>query len=353
MKRHRRIKRRMRRYVSAPLPKIIILFLIATALSAAFFFIKDADQVLKKAPSDLPEKFVFSLQDPVQEQPPEQEQPSAPEQQPEQEQPLRVTQGQLLEVAVYNADDPADIIFEQSIYDQFQWYRENGFLRGYLPTNYNVKPGVYQIRYGVKSTGTASTRQIEIVAYDYNIQYLTVDSKTEKETRSDAAYDEYDKAYTPVRNQSEATRYYSESFVLPVRGRLTTEFGESRYVNGSPTSYRHLGLDIAAPAGTEVDAVNRGKVVMACSLKLTGNTVMIDHGEGLFSVYHHLKSYSVKAGEIVKRGQKIGEVGSTGFSTGPHLHFMISYHSVNLEPGYFLVGQPITYENYREFISEQ
>jgi murein DD-endopeptidase MepM/ murein hydrolase activator NlpD len=213
-----------------------------------------------------------------------------------------------------------------------------------------VKPGIYQIKYGVKSKGTESTQEIEIAAYDYNIQYLTVDKKTEKDTRSDEAYDEYDKSYSPVRSQSEPSRYYTEGFVLPVLGRLTTEFGETRYVNGSPTSYRHLGLDIAAPAGTEVKAANRGKVVFASSLKLTGNTVMIDHGEGLFSVYHHMRKLSVRAGEIVKRGQKIGEVGSTGFSTGPHLHFMISYYSMNLEPGYFLVGQPITYENYREFI---
>ncbi len=328
-------KRRMkkRRYTfGANLPKAILLFLIVTALSATFFFAKDADRVLKKESADLPGEFVFSVQ------------PPAPEQ------PIRITQGQLLEVVVDDADDPEDIIFEQSIYDQFQWYRENGFLRGYLPTNYSVKPGVYQIRYGIKSKGTESTQEVEVAAYDYNIQYLTVDSKTEKETRSDAAYDEYDKSYTPVRNQSEPSRYYTESFVLPVKGRLTTEFGETRYVNGSPTSYRHLGLDIAAPAGTEVKAANRGKVVMAGSLKLTGNTIMIDHGEGLFSVYHHLKKITVKTGEIVERGQKIGTVGSTGFSTGPHLHFMISYHSINLEPGYFLVGQPITYENYQQFL---
>lgn len=273
---------------------------------------------------DLPEKFVFSAQ--------------------------QLTQGQLLEVAVHYADEPDDIIFEQSIYDKFRWYQEKGFLRGYLPTNYNVKPGVYQITYGVKSRGTEFTQEIVIAAYNYNIQYLAVDTKTEQETRNDAAYAEYNKYYIPVRNQSDPGRYYTEDFVLPVRGRLTTEFGETRYVNELPTSYRHLGLDIAAPEGTEVKAANRGKVVFARNLILTGNTVMIDHGEGLFSIYHHMLNLSVKAGEIAERGQKIGEVGSTGFSTGPHLHFMISYYMMNLEPGYFLVGQPITYENYQELI---
>jgi murein DD-endopeptidase MepM/ murein hydrolase activator NlpD len=262
----------------------------------------------------------------------------------------RLTQGQLLEVDVYHADNPDDILFEQSLSDDFRWYQEDGCLRGYLPTNYNSEPSFYLIRYGVKSKGTEATKEIELTAYDYHIQYLTVDSKTEAETRNDAAYDEYHKYYTPVRNQSEPFRYYTESFILPVRGRLTTEFGETRYVNDLPTSYRHLGLDIAADEGTEVKAANRGKVVLAKALTLTGNTVMIDHGEGLFSVYHHMRTISVKSGDIVERGQKIGEVGSTGFSTGPHLHFMISYYTTNLEPGYFLVGQPITYENFKGLI---
>jgi murein DD-endopeptidase MepM/ murein hydrolase activator NlpD len=182
-----------------------------------------------------------------------------------------------------------------------------------------VKPGVYPIRYVVKSEGTEFTQEIEVTEYPYHIQYLTVDKKTEQETRNDAAYEEYNKYYIPVRNESAPTRYYKDSFLLPVKGRLTTEFGETRYVNDQPTSYRHLGLDIAAPEGTEVKASNRGKVVLARPLILTGNTVMIDHGEGLFSVYHHMLNLSVKNGEVV-------------------------------EPGYFLVGQPITYENYREFI---
>ncbi|HYE67991.1 MAG TPA: M23 family metallopeptidase [Anaerovoracaceae bacterium] len=282
--------------------------------------------------ADLPVKFVFSGQ------------------QLTPEQTLKLTQGQLLEVTVFNADGPEDIVFEQSIYSKFKWYQQGSLLRGYLPTNYNVKSGLYQINYGVKSKGIEFTQEIEIAEYNYEIQYLYVDPETEEETRNDAAYAEYNKYYIPVRNQSEPTRYYTEGFILPVKGRLTTEFGETRYVNDFPTSYRHLGLDIAAEEGTEVKAANRGKVVLARSFILTGNTVMIDHGEGIFSVYHHLLNLSVKAGEMAERGQKIGEVGSTGFSTGAHLHFMISHYLVNLEPGYFLVGQPITYENYTEFL---
>ena len=349
----------MRRYKRRSVFGKVLLFFVVAALSSAFYIYRaehdhadmkadepDSGQAVSEQ-ADLPPEFMISGQPLAQPQ-----QSEAAQAQPGdgQAQPIKVTQGQLLEVTVLHAGDPSDIIFEQSIYDKFQWYKEDGFLRGYLPTNYNVKPGVYQIRYGIKSQGTEFTREIELEAYDYNIQYLTVNSKTEKETRNDAAYAEYGKYYTPVREQSEPSRYYTESFILPAKGRLTTEFGETRYVNNQPTSYRHLGLDIAAPEGTEVKAANRGKVVLARMLTLTGNTVMIDHGEGLFSIYHHMRDISVEAGEIVERGQKIGEVGSTGFATGPHLHFMISYYMVNLEPGYFLVGEPITYENYAKYI---
>ena len=106
-------------------------------------------------------------------------------------------------------------------------------------------------------------------------------------------------------------------YILPTTGRLSTEYGETRYVNGSPTSYRHSGLDIATPRGTPVYATNSGKVLLATPLILTGNTILIDHGQGIFSTYFHLNKLTVKEGEMVKNGDLIGEVGTTGFSTGP------------------------------------
>ena len=138
--------------------------------------------------------------------------------------------------------------------------------------------------------------------------------------------------------------------MLPTKGRLTTEFGESRTVNGAPTTYRHNGIDIGAPRGTEVIATNSGKVVLAYELILTGNTVIIDHGEGIFSAYDHMDTLLVAEGDFVEQSQMIGTVGTTGFSTGPHLHFMISYFDINLEPGYFLYGEPSTKENYTEIM---
>ena len=195
-------------------------------------------------------------------------------------------------------------------------------------------------------------QEIEVVAHSYHIQRLTVDPKVEKETRNDAAYAEFAKYFTPVRKQSEPNRYYTEPFIWPTSGRLTTEFGQTRYINGAPASSRHSGLDIAAPTGKVVKAANSGKVVLARRLILTGNTVVIDHGEGLFSVYYHMNGLSVKTGEIVGRGQQIGTVGSTGFSTGPHLHFTMSYYTMNIEPGFFIAGEPVTFTNYHRYLQD-
>lgn len=263
-----------------------------------------------------------------------------------------VVQGDMLEVAVRYVENPDDIIFEQSLFKGFRWYQQDGLITGYIPTNYSTKPGRYTLKCGNRKTGTEYTHEIQIVAHDYHIQHLTIDKQTEQETRNDAAYAEYAKYFTPVRQQSSPERYYSESFVWPTLGRLSTEFGQTRYVNGSPTSSRHSGLDIAAPSGTAVKATNRGRVVLAMPLILTGNTVVIDHGQGLFSVYYHLDEILISDGQMAERGQKIGTVGSTGFSTGPHLHFTMSYYAINLEPGFFVAGEPVTLTNYKRCMQE-
>ena len=86
--------------------------------------------------------------------------------------------------------------------------------------------------------------------------------------------------------------------------------------------------------------------MLAMPLIITGNSIVIDHGEGLFSVYFHLDKIFVKEGEMVTRGQLVGAVGSTGFSTGPHLHFTMSYYRFDIEPGFLLYGETITKGNY-------
>ncbi len=127
-------------------------------------------------------------------------------------------------------------------------------------------------------------------------------------------------------------RRWQESFVMPVEGRVSTEFGLERYVNGR-FSYRHRGVDIACPEGTPVKAAADGMVALAEEgFILHGTTVVLDHGQGVSTLYIHLSEISVAAGQRVIQGETIGRVGSTGVATGPHLHFAVYAHHEAVDP---------------------
>lgn len=124
-------------------------------------------------------------------------------------------------------------------------------------------------------------------------------------------------------------------FNLPVEGRLSSPFGLRRFFNGQPRR-PHSGLDIAAPKGTPIFAPARGKIINTGEYFFNGNTIFIDHGQGLITMYCHLSSTTVKTGDIVSQGQQIGTVGMTGRVTGPHLHWGVSLNNTRIEPRLFL-----------------
>ncbi|MGD8778068.1 MAG: M23 family metallopeptidase [Ignavibacteria bacterium] len=126
---------------------------------------------------------------------------------------------------------------------------------------------------------------------------------------------------------------FDNGFTRPVKGgRITGVFGSQRILNGTPKS-PHNGLDIANPRGTPVYAMADGNVIfIADTFYYAGSFVLIDHGQGLTSRYLHLSKKDVKPGDYVKKGQKIGEIGSTGRSTGPHLHWSIQWYDKRIDP---------------------
>ncbi len=126
--------------------------------------------------------------------------------------------------------------------------------------------------------------------------------------------------------------WFATDFIWPAQGIISGVFGSQRILNGEPKR-PHFGIDIAAPQGTHVVEAAGGIVAMAePDLYYTGGTVMVDHGHGVTGVYSHLASIDVEVGQIVKRGEKIGTVGSTGRSTGPHLDWRINWFKERLDP---------------------
>jgi murein DD-endopeptidase MepM/ murein hydrolase activator NlpD len=128
-----------------------------------------------------------------------------------------------------------------------------------------------------------------------------------------------------------AEREWKGSFAPPVDAEVSDAFGVERVFNGSVQS-THQGLDFRVPSGTSVAAVNDGRVVLARPLFFEGNCVVIDHGQGLLTLYLHLSKFLVKEGDEVGKGQPIGLSGGTGRATGPHLHLAVRWQGVYLDP---------------------
>jgi murein DD-endopeptidase MepM/ murein hydrolase activator NlpD len=130
-------------------------------------------------------------------------------------------------------------------------------------------------------------------------------------------------------------RLWAGSFLPPVSAAISDVFGTARVINQEVKS-RHLGLDYGVPTGTPVHAVNHGTVLLARPLFFEGNCVVLDHGQGLLSLYLHLSEFSVKEGDEVAPGQVIGLSGGTGRATGPHLHLAIRWQGVYVNPATLL-----------------
>jgi len=122
-----------------------------------------------------------------------------------------------------------------------------------------------------------------------------------------------------------------ESLSFPVSDPIGSPFGLRRILNGQPKS-PHAGVDFRSPAGTAVKATARGKVAFAGDLYYTGQTVILDHGEGFFSLYAHLQTIACGPEELLEAGAVLGTVGSTGRSTGPHLHWGVKLRGDRIDP---------------------
>lgn len=126
-----------------------------------------------------------------------------------------------------------------------------------------------------------------------------------------------------------------DRFVRPVGDPISSVFGKRRLLNGQPRA-PHSGTDFRSPAGTPVRAISSGRVALGDNLFYTGKTIVLDHGEELFSVYGHLSAITVKTGQVVAAGEILGRVGSTGRSTGPHLHLTVRLGGARVDPILFL-----------------
>ena len=173
--------------------------------------------------------------------------------------------------------------------------------------------------------------------HDYDTQRITLANRRQVEPepmdliRIEREQESIVRAFTTWSDDSPQ----SLGFDLPTTGRVSSTFGLRRFFNDEPRQ-PHSGLDIAAPEGTPIVAPAAGTVIETWDYFVNGNSVFIDHGQGLITMYNHLSRIDVAKGERLARGERIGLVGRTGRVTGPHLHWTVSLNNARVDPALFL-----------------
>jgi murein DD-endopeptidase MepM/ murein hydrolase activator NlpD len=184
-------------------------------------------------------------------------------------------------------------------------------------------------------------QSFDVEAKSYKEQRLTITNKRqvnpyEKDLdRIAAERKEMNAVFRSFALTEKQTAASRADFALPVTGPISSPFGLKRFFNDQPRN-PHSGLDIAADSGVAIAAAAPGRVAATGSYFFNGNTVLIDHGQGLITMYCHMSEIDVAVGDELQAGDKIGAVGMTGRVTGPHLHWSVSLNNTRVDPNLFL-----------------
>jgi murein DD-endopeptidase MepM/ murein hydrolase activator NlpD len=219
-------------------------------------------------------------------------------------------------------------------HDALPWNVDARTWRVLVGIDLDVKPGRYPILFDTTVAGAPAhvAHVLEVTAKAFPTRSLTVDdafvnppaTESARITREAAELERLWATWSPA-------RLWHEPFLPPVAEPANSAFGSRSVFNGQARS-PHTGADFLSPAGTPVKSPNAGRVVLAGPLYYTGNTVILDHGLGLYSLFAHFSEIDVHEGDVVTTGQILGKVGATGRVTGPHLHWAVRVNGARVDP---------------------
>ncbi len=208
-----------------------------------------------------------------------------------------------------------------------------------IGASYDVAPGNYELAINLLDPAGAlievRSETVAVSATDFPAEYLQVPTDGPNGLRPPEEVQQELNIRARVYGQVSRVKLWQGAFTLPVTGPISTAFGTGRSYNGGPISTHHSGTDFAADEGAPVSASADGRVAFAGMLTTRGNSVIIDHGLGVFTAYHHLSRIDVTDGQMVTQGQIIAAVGMTGLATGPHLHWELVVGGQNVDPVYW------------------
>ena len=246
--------------------------------------------------------------------------------------PLPVIQGNTLAITVLTSRDVAlnGTFLDWSI----PFVRQGSAYYGLIGIHAMQKSGLFPMTITATDSGgrrTSMTTSIQVLAGKFWYETISVSKELRGLLAPEIVTAERDQlagiysAFTPQ-------KYWSGLFTLPTKGNVTSVFGSRRDYVGADFNKYHEGIDFWGVTGTPVYAPADGVVVLAQPLKIRGNALIIDHGWGVYSGFYHLSQLDVKAGQQVKQGQVVARIGSTGLSTGSHLHWDVRIRDQNVDP---------------------
>jgi murein DD-endopeptidase MepM/ murein hydrolase activator NlpD len=214
--------------------------------------------------------------------------------------------------------------------------REGGDWVAFVGIALTTKPGSNVQVQAEHAGGGYEQFEIDVIPKAYALQYLKVSPDQVNLSAEHLARYERERAHLDgVLRTFTDSPPASLAMLQPAPGRRSSTFGSQRYFNGQMRN-SHAGMDIAAPEGAPVIAANAGRVIDTGDYFFQGRTIVLDHGYGFLSLYAHLRSIDTTMGKAINAGGLIGEVGSTGRVTGPHLHFSVYLNAVAVDPAFFL-----------------
>jgi hypothetical protein len=241
--------------------------------------------------------------------------------------PKKIVPGGLMVVTVKNAVGMVEGSFRGK---RLHFNPAKGVFKAVTGIDLNTEPGSYQLALSVD--GTPLARDVLIMKKRYPVQRLTLPEDMVVLSPENEARAERDQRKMASIWPVDSLRVWSGRFIDPLPGKaLGTPFGVRRIINNIPKN-PHSGVDINADEGDPVKAPNDGVVILVDDQFYSGNSVVLDHGQGIYTMFFHLSKATVKYGQAVRKGDVIALVGSTGRSTGAHLHWGVRVQGAKVDP---------------------
>ncbi|MBN1625389.1 MAG: M23 family metallopeptidase [Deltaproteobacteria bacterium] len=236
----------------------------------------------------------------------------------------------LLSIKAGMEEGPRVIWMEKEISLFFN--RDRSLWQGFLAADLNSTLGKYKAIIQMPLSDFEKDYYIQVVDKDYGVRNLTLPKEKVELGKESLNRVEKESAEVNALWEADITLpKWSSAFIMPVDGDIVGPFGKRSVINNLERS-PHTGVDLRAGTGDPVKSTNNGKAILVADHFFTGNSVFLDHGGGIISMYFHLDKILVKAGDTVEKGQVIGLAGSTGRATGPHLHWGVRINGSRVNP---------------------